>query len=80
MKIKEKYVMEVMLEEEEMSIIEKAIDVIGDILYDMDDKGCDYLTYSNNENRGGYSTDTLEEIKENLYNIMWADSIYRDKE
>lgn len=81
MKIKEKYTMEVELEKEEIDIIDKAINVISDILYDMDDKGCDYLTYdnNNNENCGNYSVDDLEEIKENLYNIIGADSIYRDR-
>ena len=77
MKIKEKHTMEVELEKEEMGVIKKAIDVISDILYDMDDKDCDYLNYSNNGYQGSYSTDTLEEIRNSLYNIMLTDSIYR---
>lgn len=77
MKIKEKYTMEVELEKEEKGDIEKAIDVISDILYDMDNKDCDYLNYSDNGYQGSYSTDTLKEIRNSLYNIISADSIYR---
>lgn len=76
MKIKEKCVMEITLEEEEKNIIEKAVKFIDDILYNMYDKDCNYLSY-NYENHGSYSTETLEELREGLCNIIGTDSIYR---
>lgn len=76
MKIKEKYLAEVALEEEEISIIEKAVKLIDNILNIMYDKDCNYFYY-NHDGHGSYSTETLEEVRESLCNITGIDAIYR---
>jgi len=76
MKIKEKYLAELALEEEEINIIEKAVKLIDNILNVMYDKDCNYFHY-NHDGYGNYSTETLEEVRESLCNTIGIDAIYR---